>query len=269
MLKRYFGHLRPLEMNAVIVLFSLPFFLVMFLFVDTPELAPGFWPTMSFTIPLNALGMVLHMTAINLSPLSLTMPYLAFTPAFVAVIAFLALGEAVTLVGVAGIVLIMLGSYVLNMGGGMSSAFDPFKAIFRERGSLFMLLAAMIYAVTAVFSKKVAMQSSPVFAALVYFTILNGGLLLIFFLSGKVKLKNVVKRPLPGLLAGFFLAAHVTSHFVAVTMVATVYMISIKRISGVFSVAYGKLWFGDKNIGFRMLGAVFMAAGAAVIAILG
>lgn len=269
MLKRYFGHLRPLEMNAVIIFYSLPFLFATWCFVDKPPLDPGFWTTLSYAIPLNALGMVLHMTAINLSPLSLTMPYLSFTPAFVAVIGFVLLGEAVSITGIAGIGLIIVGSYVLNMDFPQPSPLEPLKAVFREKGSFYMLLASIIYAFTAVFGKQVALQSSPVYAALVYFSILNGGLLAFFLLSGKVRLGPVLHRPGMGLVAGFFLAAHVISHFIAVTMVTTVYMISIKRISGVFSVIYGRLWFGDKNVVFRLSGAALMAAGAGVIAIFG
>jgi drug/metabolite transporter (DMT)-like permease len=59
--------------------------------------------------------MAMYMVAIRDSALSLTLPYLAFTPVFTVLSAWLLLGEQVTAQGLAGIALMMLNAYELNI----------------------------------------------------------------------------------------------------------------------------------------------------------
>jgi drug/metabolite transporter (DMT)-like permease len=59
--------------------------------------------------------MAMYMVAIRDSALSLTLPYLAFTPVFTVLSAWLLLGEQVTAQGLAGIALVVLGAYGLNI----------------------------------------------------------------------------------------------------------------------------------------------------------
>ena len=53
---------------------------------------PAFWGWVGLALPLELLAMVLYMTAIRVSPLALTLPYLAFTPVFSALFGWLLLG---------------------------------------------------------------------------------------------------------------------------------------------------------------------------------
>ena len=57
--------------------------------------------------------MWLYMKAIRRSPLSLTLPYLAFTPVFNTVTGYVLLGETVTLQGFSGIALVVSGAQLI------------------------------------------------------------------------------------------------------------------------------------------------------------
>ena len=59
--------------------------------------------------------MWLYMRAIRESPLSLTLPYLAFTPVFNILTGYIFLGEQVSSAGMAGIVLVVCGAWLLNL----------------------------------------------------------------------------------------------------------------------------------------------------------
>jgi hypothetical protein len=62
---------------------------------------------------LRLMSLLLYQTAIELSPLSVTVPYLSFTPAMLLVTAFLLIGEQPSLPGLAGVLVVTAGGYLL------------------------------------------------------------------------------------------------------------------------------------------------------------
>ena len=125
---------------------------------------PAFWGWVGLALPLELLAMVLYMTAIRVSPLALTLPYLAFTPVFSALFGWLVLGEQVSLRGLGGVLLVVIGTWALNLErpefGQTRSWLAPLVAIGRERGSRLMLAVALIYSLTSVLGKG-ALQHLP------------------------------------------------------------------------------------------------------------
>ena len=79
-----------------------------------PSLDRTFWLLHLPWIPLEITAMYLYMRAIRVSPLSLTLPFLALTPAFLVLVGWVILGETVGPSGFGGIVLVMAGSYVVT-----------------------------------------------------------------------------------------------------------------------------------------------------------
>lgn len=73
-----------------------------------------------------------YQRALSISPISLTVPYLSFTPAVLLLTAFLLLGEVPSFFGVCGVTIVAFGGYLLslrNTGGAsskqLSSATEP------------------------------------------------------------------------------------------------------------------------------------------------
>ncbi|KAG2442506.1 hypothetical protein HXX76_002592 [Chlamydomonas incerta] len=67
------------------------------------------------------LSRFMYQRAVCMSPLSLTIPYLAFTPAILIATAYIFLGELPGASGVAGVCVVALGGYLLNVRAGSSS----------------------------------------------------------------------------------------------------------------------------------------------------
>ena len=80
--------------ELVIIRFTLPGVLLIPLFIWhlPPWPDARFWPWIALAMPLEILAMLLYVVAIRDSPLSLTLPYLAFTPVFTSLSGFLLLG---------------------------------------------------------------------------------------------------------------------------------------------------------------------------------
>ncbi|PNW85424.1 hypothetical protein CHLRE_03g185800v5 [Chlamydomonas reinhardtii] len=68
------------------------------------------------------LSRFMYQRAVCMSPLSLTIPYLAFTPAILIVTAYIFLGELPGSSGVAGVCVVALGGYLLNLRAASASS---------------------------------------------------------------------------------------------------------------------------------------------------
>jgi drug/metabolite transporter (DMT)-like permease len=267
--KRSFAHLNSYEKGLVRLLFALPFLGALVFSVPWPRLPLGFWLTVGAMYPLEAMALVLYMRAITISPLSLTLPFLAFTPVFLIGTGLLLLGELPNGPGAGGIVLIIAGSYILNAESARAGWLEPLRAIGRERGSLLMLAVAFIYSLTTALGKMAIRMSTPVFFGAFYPALLALVLGVAYPLAGKADLRRLAIRPWMGLFLGVVYAAMFVSHALAISLVQAAYMIAVKRVSLIFGVAYGGVLFREKHIGQRLAGAALMAAGVAVIVVCG
>ncbi len=246
--------------------YALPFvFSVVLLTGSFPGLDVEFLKIISVLMPFEVAGLLLYVHAIKLSPLSLTLPFLAFTPAFTLVIAFFLLGEVPSWGGLGGILLITTGAYMLHIDRLSSGLLAPVRAILRERGSRYMLLVAFIYGINSTLGKMATLASSPLFYALFYPLILT--LVLTVMLLKRGGLPSVVKRPAGYLPIGFFTALVMITHFSAVVLTNTAYMIAVKRLSLLFGILYGRVVFGEEKFATRLTGGVLMVCGVFLIAL--
>jgi len=67
----------------------------------------------SMSAALRILSLLLYQAAIALSPLSVTIPYLSFTPAMLVITAYLLIGERPSPNGLVGVCVVTLGGYLL------------------------------------------------------------------------------------------------------------------------------------------------------------
>jgi drug/metabolite transporter (DMT)-like permease len=268
-LKKFFSGVSPWEMGVIPFFYASPLCLIVLLTMDAPPLADGFFPAMAWVLPMSGFAFLLHFRAVYLSPLSLTMPFLGFTPVFVILTGDILLGESINTPGTIGILLVVAGGYVLNLGSARYGLLGPIRAIFREPGSALMLLVAALYGLTAVGGKILILHSSPLFGPLLMFALLGPLFTIILAAARKISLKTITRRPVLGAGAGILLFVEILCHNFAISLVAAAYMVTIKRMAGIFSVLYGRYLFGEKDVFFRLLGTLIMTAGAAVIAFMG
>lgn len=263
--KKYFGNQTPYGMGLIRLTYTLPWLVIALFFIPWPRLDRIFFVCLAFGLPLEALAFYCYMSAIKRSPLSLTLPFLAFTPIFIILTGRLILGETVTTMGIAGIILIVAGSYFLNLSHIRTGILAPFTAIFKEPGSRLMLLASFIYSLTSTIGKKAILHSNPYFFGVSYFIIFT--LIMISFLPvmPNARKQTLVHKPLPGLILGAAMALMIFSHMLAISMVQAAYMISIKRTSLIFGVLYGAWLFKEEKITERLTGAIIMIIGVLMI----
>ena len=243
--------------------YAIPFIFIALLFTPIPPLDKEFWISVAVLVPLEIIALILYVKALNLSPLSLTVPFMALSPVFILFIAYFTLNEEPTPLGIAGVLLITLGAYLLNAGASRYGILGPFKAIWKEKGSILMIIVSLIYGVTSTLGKVAVEHSSPVFFGFFYPLILAS--VLTVFVAWKGRLKEVISRPSTFIPIGFFTSIMMVSHFIAISLVDVAYMISVKRMSLLFSVIYGKLIFKEEKIKERLFACAIMILGVVLI----
>jgi drug/metabolite transporter (DMT)-like permease len=267
-MKKLPADLTPDEMGLTPLVFGLPLCLAV-LAVAGPPLPPaGFWLDLALLLPVSVLNYILYCQAIRLSPLSLTLPYLALVPVFTMLTGRLALGETPSPAGGAGVLLLAAGSYVLNLRAlATHGAWGPLLAIFREPGPRRILVVAALYSVVAVLVKHAALLATPL-GFVAWFEPAYTTCLALFLLgTGRARLGKVLSRPGRGAVLGLIHFAHLASGTYAVVLTQAAYMLAVKRVDGLFAVLLGRAAFHETDLPARLAGAALMAAGVAVIAV--
>jgi drug/metabolite transporter (DMT)-like permease len=259
--------------EIVLVRFGLPAILLapMLWYNPLPPVPWVFWAWVTALVPLEVTAMLLYVCAIRDGPLALTLPYLAFTPALTTLTGLLVLGERVSAQGLAGILLVGVGAYLLNVeqarGGGRYDVMAPFRAILRERGSRLMMMVAVIYSLTSVMGKGALQYVPPQTFGPFYFVLLGLVSMGLFSAHRPGIVRVLWRRPGAHLLIGIFMGIMVIAHFMAIARVEVAYMIAVKRTSLLFGILYGALLFGEERLGQHLLAGSFMVAGVALIAL--
>ena len=251
-----------------VILVSLPFIIPLLIGRHAFPVSKDLICLMGVQIPFEVLGFYLYLKAIRVSPLSLCVPYLSFTPVFTILTAAVLLGERISSLGFLGIVMVTAGAYVLNIEPSVYHPLATLKAIFKSAGSRLMLLVALIWSLTSTLGKKGVQLSDPVFFGVFYMFSLS---LPMVAISGWRAKRNVAKVNLRGrnalwlALGGLGAALATITHYHAIELVPVPYMISVKRTSLIFSVLYGGLIFKEEHIRVRLLGTMIMLCGVVIL----
>ncbi|WP_414468536.1 EamA family transporter [Methanobacterium sp. ACI-7] len=246
-------------------LFSLPFLIIMVLISGIPNLGSNYLIALIIDGLLNLVTIILYLKAIKVSDLSIAVPLIAFTPLFLLVTSPLILGEIPDPIGVVGVLLIVFGSYLLNITKVSNGILGPFKALFKARGPKLMLIVAFLFSITSNIDKIGVQNSSPIFWAFsinIFVMIVTIPLIFIKSDHDFSTIKTDFKSLFP---IGFFSALAIIFQMIAINLTLVAYVISIKRISAVFGVLWGKFIFKERGIKERLIGTLVMVLGVALI----
>ncbi len=268
--KKYLSTYRADAM--VVIRFTMPGLLLLplLVYIGLPDLPLEFWGWVAMVMPLEIIAMLLYSQAIRDSSLALTLPYLAFTPIFNVLTGYLVLGEQVAGPGLAGIFLVVVGAWLLNIkharGEKYFDVFAPFLAIVRERGSRLMLIVAIIYSVTSVLGKAALSYTTPLFFGTFYYVFLGAAIFIIFIIRGGNPVKLLSNNIKPHLLIGILMAVMVITHFIALQYIEVAYMIAVKRTSLLFGIVFAVFLFHEKVRAEQFIAGGLMVAGVYLVA---
>ena len=170
-----------LALLYIIFLFYLPCtFIAMLLTGGVPHVSQSFFIYMLISAVLDTAAFIFSFKAIKLSPISLIAPIMSFAPVFTTIIAITTLGESPTPIKFVGILLIVIGVYLLNASDIKEGIFLPIKNLVKDKGVQFAFASTVIWSITPIFQKKALLDMSPKVPLFASFT---GILLVTIFLT--------------------------------------------------------------------------------------
>ncbi|GAB6036489.1 hypothetical protein JCM15519_10480 [Fundidesulfovibrio butyratiphilus] len=236
---------------------------------DLPRPTPTFWIVLAVTGPMASFTLYAYVRALELGDLSLTAPMLTFTPLFLLVTSPIMVGETPQPWGVAGIVSVVGGAYIMNLGRWRSGPLEPFRALLRDRGVRLMLLVAFLWSISGNFDKIGLRNSSPNFWIAMAFGATTLCLTPIVWRVSRRGFSQVWTKPWSLTAAGALEALTAWCQMMALTMTIVPYVIAAKRLSAVVAVLLGGLVLGEPDLRQRLAGSALMVAGVLLIAFLG
>ncbi|MCB0322788.1 MAG: DMT family transporter [Bdellovibrionales bacterium] len=235
-------------------------------FLPTPDLTLRFWILLFGATSLFSWSLILYFRAIRASDLSLSVPLVMYSPLFILFLSPILVGELPTPLGVLGVFLIVIGSYLINIRARHIGWYAPFQALVREPGPRLMLFVALIWSFTANLDKLGLQASSPVFWGVCH-TVSTATICTTYTLLKRRPPWHAVKRAAPALaLLGVLQAAHVICYMITMGLALVVYGIAMKRASVLITIVIGSYWLKEDGVRERLTGAGIMLGG--VIAIL-
>ncbi len=208
---------------------------------------------------------VLYMQAIANGDISTVVPMLSFSPLFLLIFGPIIIGEFPNGMGLAGIVLIVAGSYLLNLDLKRMNLLEPFKSMIKNKGTRLMFIVSILWALSGTFD-KISITNSSVIQHIT-FTNLLIFIVITTYLLYKKKLKWEIIKGAKGnlaLISGFTTASYFF-HYSALALTLVAYVVALKRMSGMFAVILGAVFLKEANIKQRILGSFIMFIGVLLI----
>lgn len=251
-------------------------FLLSWLAVGFPVIQPGFWLAILVTGVLNAIAFPIMLQAYSIGEFSSVYSMILLTPVFLVFTSFIFLGEAPSAIGLVGVVLTVIGLSVVTLGGHKHTQVPNFK-----KGNWLGILVALIWSISVNFDKLSARYADAFFAPAMSAAVLTlcfAGYLLIRHRSLLVRTHgtpDIEESAAPSgsirsnilivLALGLSMALGNILHNSALLHGPASYTIAIKRTGVLFGVFWGWLFFKEKNITRKALGAAIAVAGAVAI----
>lgn len=229
-----------------------------------------FWSNMTIAAALAVACNTLLVEAVKRDDLSLLGPINSFKPVVSLLPALWLLGETPSGIALAGIALVVVGSYGLIGGASAGSTSSAGFALWRRRGVQLRAAALVLSAVEAVFLKRALTASTPA-ATFVAWSVLG------FVVAAAAVGCNVGGIAIGGQAA----TARRHGPWLVGTAVATGLMqystllvftgapvasaLALFQLSSILSVVLGHRLFGEQHVVRRLAASVVMAVGAALI----
>ena len=268
--KKILFNLGALEFSFLLSLVNLVFSIPFFFFIDYGTIN-------SFNLLVLFIKSVIGVGAFFCVMLSLknleisnALPLLALTPGFIAVFAFIFLGEALKTAEVVGLIILMLGTYILESGNSTKIIF-PFSILLKSKYHRFVILALLLFTASSILDKLllIKLNLSPISLTAfqhIYFAIIFS---IVFFIFRKKTepLPNITNKINLGWIAliSVLTIGYRYTQVVAIGLASVALVLAVKRTSVFWATIIGGKIFSDKDLLKRSIAAVLILVGAILI----
>ncbi|MBI3486128.1 DMT family transporter [Candidatus Daviesbacteria bacterium] len=248
--------------------FLIPFQLLLLLVLgQNIILSANFYLIITIAAILDLIAFNFSFWSIKNEEISLISPIASFNPVFVTIFAMIFLKETPSLIKWIGVIIIVLGAYLLNISEVKGGLLKPFKRLFSNRSIQAFLIANLIWGITPVFQKQAIKASSPMMASV------SENILVLLFLTPFIlrKIKQNFKdfkEEIPKfLILGSIGSLGTFAAYTAFSLVYIGYASAIFKLSTLFSIIIAGVFLKETNIKERLLGGAVMFLGTILLVI--
>lgn len=233
-------------------------------FFNPLTLGVDFWmPTVLYAAVLYPLFLYFYIHAIKEGELSRVLPIQSLTPIFVMITARIFIGQTPTPLAVLGIIIVVLGIYILNLKGRYLH--NPLKVFSGDRPNAFMLASLAITAFAGVCDKIAIQASDPVYYTLVNTCISLTVLLLVSCVAGVNTASTLKKLAKPLLASGTLSGMSFLLYVFALQTGPLAYVSTIKGTSILMGSVVGFAYFKERVTKVKIIALSLIAIGSVVL----
>jgi len=268
--KKVLFNLGALEFSFLLSIANLVFSIPFFFFIDYNTINIL---NLSILLAKSVIGVAAFlcvMIALKNLEISNALPLLALTPGFVAVFAFLLLGESLKTVEVIGLMFLIVGTFILESKNLKEFVF-PFNVFLKSKYHRYIILALFLFTASSILDKLllIKLNLSPISLTAfqhIYFAVLFSIIYLVFRRKEETT-SVVIKKDNLGWIAliSLLTIGYRYTQIVAVSLASVALVLAIKRTSVFWATMIGGKLFNDKDLLKRSIAAVLILVGAILI----
>ncbi len=267
--KKVLFRLDALEFSWTLSVFTMLFSLPLFAFVDYSLLTPAALGVLFGKNILGALAFYFVMQSIRKLELSEALPMMTLTPGLAAIVAWPLLGEALDGSEIAGMGLLLVGTYVMETVKGRS-LLHPFAVFFKSDKHQYIIAALLLFTATSILDKVLLIDMSLGPVPLMAFQhVFNPVVFLVFMLAAKRKPGGFTRFPREALLwiavVAVLTLGYRFAQIEAVYIAPVALVLAVKRVSVFIAAMAGGKIFDESNLLRKGFAIVLLLAGATLV----
>ncbi len=268
--KKVLFELKPLEFSFVLSVVNLLFSIPFFFFINYETITFQNLSVLLIKSLIGALAFLCVMNALKNLQISNALPLLALTPGFVAVFAFIFLGEKLKYYEIIGLISLIVGTYILE-SKSLKEVLIPFSVFIKSKYHQFILAALLLFTASSIMDKLllIKLNLTPVSLTAfqhIYFALIFG----VIFFFAKTDLTNQNIATIKNNFGWIALISILTigyrfSQVWAVSLASVALVLAIKRTSVLWATIIGGKIFKDTNLVKKVIAVIFILIGAILI----
>lgn len=265
--KKVLFNLDALEFSFILSVFNTILVLFYFTNIDFQSLNVNGLLILYLKTILGAAAFWFVMLAIKNMEISGALPLMTLTPGLIAIFSFLLIGESIEHLEILGMVLLLIGTYILEIKKGESS-FNPFKIFFRSEYHHYIVYAILLFTISSILDKVILKEYKLQPITFVFFQQIFLTFNFLLFLLFKKKNILIVLSKINSanfkwiLLISIATIGYRYTQIEAIKIAPVALVISIKRTSVFFASVIGGKIFSEKMLLKKGIAIIIMLVGA-------
>ncbi len=272
--KKSLFRVNALEFSVILSIFSFLFALPFAGLFDYSAVSSQAMLFLFIKSAFNALAFYSVMSALKRLDISGSLPLMDLNPGIVAFLAFLFLNESLSLWQAAGLILLIAGTYLINLKKG-STFLGPFSIFIKSKGHNFILTAIAAFTITSLLDKVIVGNFKMKPEAFMFFQHLFN--LIMFGAAFAAVRRNRAFECLTDafkkgwmlmVLVGILTIGYRYTQILAVAGGKVALVLAVKRLSVFFACIAGGKLFKETDLLIRVSATVVLVAGAVLVTLM-